>query len=440
VFRERSLPEPIIYIHNHDFDGRGAHIGRELFGLCQADGFNNLIVDGAYRKNGTHNDNTVLTAGLKLTGEMKDSLREYNELQQLIEHCLSRFDSRDSQMTPWHSDWAGGTEGSDLRIAKEYGLDPYEITHAKTLASEVFPLERAVTPFSEYKLRLGIAIMIETAIEPKTADRVIEYIDGGGKLKVGAEVLVGLKRWETLVPKPPAVDKLLSNMQEELDAALDSGNRLISTADLPDNFTMSQRFTALGLQQKGMDFIRRQAEGTDLTPLLLAPHVLHRKPGSLPQGTRFTLLHLGKDGFENVDIDFDGFGKAPNGDIACFFKHGGEAIMSSHPDPNASGRVTEKAGNRKANKQDKFQYGTVIPGELISYSVKVGDVLVTGKPLCVLESMKMEVKISVPESLNGLVVGALACSGRTAERQGDVLTPGDLLVELRLPLTSMSMP
>ena len=64
------------------------------------------------------------------------------------------------------------------------------------MASEVFPLERAVTPFSEYKLRLGIArllkgasmceltvmvlplhharhaqaIMIEPGIEPKTAD------------------------------------------------------------------------------------------------------------------------------------------------------------------------------------------------------------------------------------------------------------------------------
>ena len=45
-------------------------------------------------------------------------------------------------MTPWDSDWAGGTEGSDLRIAKEYGLDPRQIETAKVVASEVFPLER----------------------------------------------------------------------------------------------------------------------------------------------------------------------------------------------------------------------------------------------------------------------------------------------------------
>jgi hypothetical protein len=68
--------------------------------------------------------------------------------------------------------------------------------------------------------------MIEPLIEPKTPEQVMDYIDGGGKLKVGAEVLVGLKRWETLLPKPPAVDKLLANMQEELETALDSGQSL----------------------------------------------------------------------------------------------------------------------------------------------------------------------------------------------------------------------
>ena len=66
----------------------------------------------------------------------------YNHNQQQIENVLARFDSRTSQMTPWDSDWAGGTEGSDLRIAKEYGLDPREIETAKVVASDVFPLER----------------------------------------------------------------------------------------------------------------------------------------------------------------------------------------------------------------------------------------------------------------------------------------------------------
>ena len=36
-------------------------------------------------------------------------------------------------MTPWDSDWAGGTEGSDIRIAKEYSLDVRKINDAKAL-------------------------------------------------------------------------------------------------------------------------------------------------------------------------------------------------------------------------------------------------------------------------------------------------------------------
>merc|ERR1719373_939589 len=178
-----------------------------------------------------------MTSALKLTGEQQEALIEYGHVQQQIEQVITRFDSRISQLTPWDSDWAGGTEGSDIRIAKEYGLDPRKINNAKEVANEVFPLERAVTPFSEYKLRLGIAIMIETGIEPKTADAVRKWVNGGGKLKVGGDVLVGLKRWETLVPKTPEVDKLLANMPDELEAALGQGAKLITPEDLPKDFT-----------------------------------------------------------------------------------------------------------------------------------------------------------------------------------------------------------
>merc|ERR1712224_736674 len=105
------------------FNGMGAHIGAEVFGMAQAEGFSNLVIDAAYRKNGTHNDNTVLLAALRLTAEQREALVEYNHNQQQIENLLCRFNSRNSQMTPWDSDWAGGTEGSDIRIAKEFALD-----------------------------------------------------------------------------------------------------------------------------------------------------------------------------------------------------------------------------------------------------------------------------------------------------------------------------
>merc|ERR1719326_2781289 len=111
VFKARGLQQPIIHLHNHDFNGLGGHVGAEVLGMAQAAGFSNLVVDAAYRKNGTHNDNTIQLEALKLSEEQKEAVLEYNHNQQIIENILSRFDSRTSQMTPWDSDWAGGTEG-----------------------------------------------------------------------------------------------------------------------------------------------------------------------------------------------------------------------------------------------------------------------------------------------------------------------------------------
>lgn len=430
VFKKRGMEPPIVYIHNHDFNGMGAHIGAQALKLAQAEGFTTLVIDAAYRKNGTHNDNTVLTAALNLSAEQRECLIEYNYNQQALENVLSRFDSRTSQMTPWDSDWAGGTEGSDIRIAKEYGLDVRKINHAKEVANEVFPLERAVTPFSEYKLRLGIALMIEPGIEPKTPEAVRAWVNKGGKLKVGGDVLVGLKRWETLVPKTPEADKLLENMPDELAAAMAQSSKLIGVDDLPESFTPEQVHTALGYQLKGFDFAQAQAKGTDLSPLLVAPHVLHRQPRTLPKGTKFEVLLNPADSTSRAQVEFTGFGKAPNGDIVMNFKHEGVVVQVAMPDPDAAVSASADSGPRKAAPGNKYEVPTQVPGEILSYSVSVGDVLKAGEPLCVLESMKMEMKISVPDEIDGLKVKSLPLKGRTKEKQGDILAPGDLMMEL----------
>lgn len=431
VFKERGIEPPIVYLHNHDFNGSGAHIAAEAFRTAQAEGFNTLVIDAAYRKNGTHNDNTVLTAPLNLSPDQKDALIEYNYNQQQIEEILCRFDSRTSQMTPWDSDWAGGTEGSDIRIAKEFGLDVMKINHAKEVANEVFPLERAVTPFSEYKLRLGIAIMIEPSIEPKTADAVRKWVNSGGKLKVGGDVLVGLKRWETLVPKTSEADKLLENMSDELASALAAKSSLIGPQDVPSTFTAGQRHTALGYQQKGLDFAASQAKGTDLSPLLLAPHLVHARPKSLEPGVKFDLLTDPENPDNRHQVEFKGFGTAANSDITLTFEHEGKTMQVTMPDPDAVSGSVVASGPRKAEPGNRLHFPTVVPGEILTYSVQVGDKLKVGQPLCVLESMKMEMKISVPSELDGFEVQSLPCKGRTKETQGDILAPGDLLLELR---------
>mmetsp|Transcript_53138 Transcript_53138/g.124477 ORF Transcript_53138/g.124477 Transcript_53138/m.124477 type:complete len:1295 (-) Transcript_53138:103-3987(-) len=431
VFDIRSMPPPIIYIHNHDFNGLGGHTGAEVFTAMQKESMPYVVIDACYRKNGTHNDNTVMTASLNLTAEQKDSLLEYNHNQQVLEQVLSRFDSRTSQMTPWDSDWAGGTEGSDIRIAKEYGLNPRHINHAKEVANEVFPLERAVTPFSEYKLRLGIGIMIEEGLQPKSAQAVRDWVNKGGKLKVGGDVLVGLKRWETLVPKTPEVDKLLANMPDELEAALGQQAKLVTPADLPANFTAAQKHNALGYQGKGLEFATKVSDsGADMTPLLTAPSVLHRQPRTLPAGTKFELLVQPGNFRDRSQVEFRGFGKSPKGEITMTYLHEGTEMSVALPDPDAS-VGSAASGPRKADPGNKLEFGSPVPGELLAYSVAEGDTLKAGAPLCVFESMKMEMKISVPDELDGLQVKSLPLKGRTKEKQGDMLSPGDLVMELK---------
>ena len=83
----KSVP-PTIHLHNHDFNGLGGHVGAEVLGKAQAAGFSNLVVDAAYRKNGTHNDNTIQLEQLKLSEEQREAVLEYNHNQQIIENVL----------------------------------------------------------------------------------------------------------------------------------------------------------------------------------------------------------------------------------------------------------------------------------------------------------------------------------------------------------------
>merc|ERR1712176_1417738 len=99
-------------------------------------------------------------------------------------------------------------------------------------------------------------------------------------------------------------------------------------------------------------------------------------------------------------------------------------------DPDAAVGSTVASGPRKATPGNKHHLACIVPGEVLVYNVKVGDVLEAGQPLVVLESMKMEMKISVPDEINGMAVKALPCTVRTKEKQGDILAPGDLLLEL----------
>jgi hypothetical protein len=189
-------------------------------------------------------------------------------------------------------------------------------------------------------------------------------VNKGGKLKVGGDVLVGLKRWETLVPKTPEVDKLLENMSGELEAAMGQGAKLITPDQLPADWTSAQVHTALGYQQKGLDFVNNQPKGTDLTPLLTAPQILHRQPLTHPAGTKFDVI--GPAGME--ELQFDGFGKAPNGDITLSFLHHGASVQVQTADPNAASGSKKDSGPAKADPGNPGDVACEVPGEVLAYA------------------------------------------------------------------------
>ena len=82
-------------------------------------------------------------------------------------------------------------------------------------------------------------------------------------------------------------------------------------------------------------------------------------------GTTFDLV-----GSHPAQLKFDGFGKAPNGDITMTFLNDGMPIQVTKPDPNAS--VSQKAGSgpAKADPGNKNHVPCAVPGEVLSYSVK----------------------------------------------------------------------
>merc|ERR1712032_1175545 len=109
--------------------------------------------------------------------------------------------------------------------------------------------------------------------------------------------------------KTPEADKLLDNMQDELKAALGQSSRLIGLDALPVGLNAAQRHTALGYQAKGLEFVKGQAKGLDLSPMLVAPTVVHGKPRSLANGTHFELLKDPADVAKRLQVTFCGFGK-----------------------------------------------------------------------------------------------------------------------------------
>ncbi len=130
-FKKCGLEDPIIYIHNHEFNGQAAHIGAEALIRCQAMGYRLLVVDSA-PPGTSHNSNLIVSAALKMTPEEKSKLHQYNRGVKTLLDLTRRFNNSPATQiyqNPY-SKMAGGTNSSDLADSVKLGIPVHEMSEA----------------------------------------------------------------------------------------------------------------------------------------------------------------------------------------------------------------------------------------------------------------------------------------------------------------------
>lgn len=402
MFAERGLPEPIIHIHHHEFNGAGAMIAHAALLQCQKMGYHFLIVDSVPPNASlSHSSNLVIADALNMTAEEKESLHAYNRVMKPVLDLTNRFNNSSIVVPDPFSSMAGGTQSSDLAGAREMGIPEHRIAPAIELARRLMGLGTAVTPFSEWLKQIGFAIEKNEAISKKTEEGVIAYLKAGGKLKIATSILEGLQTWDTLLRKPDIVKQLLMNhgmapeaepRKQTVDKALDV--RAMKT-DLQAKFTnlrISERevATAVAFDKIGLSFLEamnRRDKTTipkNMTSMMDSPEFVYSQHKR--EGDRFRLFG------QHVTL-----GRVSGGKVE--FHYQGHTIRTEGIDPDQRASAATKVVRLVKDKE--LECGASTPGKL-TIKVKPGDVLKKGQIVGFIECMKMEHPVQAPE--DGLVV------------------------------------
>ena len=209
VLYEVDENEPIIQIHNHNFNGLASHVGAELFKLAQSNGYRYLVVDTA-PPGMTHNNALVVSKSLDMTPEERQALHKYNEGAHIIWELTERFRDFPLLRIDPYTIWAGGTGSSDITAAAKQGIPRHEIEDAKRLGAQISGLGGIVTPYSQWSMVIGYAAFKAGL---KTFDAFLKHVEGGGIIPLPPNIIQGLDRWETLLARPPHVVRLLENFR-----------------------------------------------------------------------------------------------------------------------------------------------------------------------------------------------------------------------------------
>jgi len=216
--------------------------------------------------------------------------------------------------------------------------------------------------------------------------------------------------------------------------------REITPKDVPSHFSVRQKYTLLGFQKRGEDYLKGVVP--DLSSLLPSPHLLHCPPKSLPEGVEVKLLIGGsgggnmrnsesekreeeEDNIEIVSLKFEGFGVEKTGEISLRWLWNGVTFLAV---------LEEEKEETGTNTTQKAVLPTHLPadqpGQLVCYKVQEGEVLQEGGTLLVMEVMKMEMLIPVPRNFIGKTVKKLTLKERTKDQPGSTVEVGDALLEV----------
>ena len=422
--------DPIVHIHNHNFNGNSSHALLAALQECQKIGFNYLMVDTAppYM---THNSNLVVSKGLHLTKDQRDKLDDYNESCHAIWQTTCRFHDFPLVNTDPYSIWAGGTGTSDQIAARKVGIARTDVEDAKVLGAQVTGLGAIVTPFSQWSMVTGFTCYQQGF---KEFDQVLAHIKKGGTLNLPINILQGLDKWPSLLNKPEHV-KLLINNHKAADPETFQAKPVAKTplnleaikaqiSEVAPHRTITEFDIArvISYRDFALKTIKAEENGQDYTWAMHLPHIAFAQ--KTPIDTKFDV--------NNIQVTFSGREEIANSaDVRLTFAFKGATIRVTVQD-SAKAAAMKGAGGPQiamADPSNPNHCGAFMPGMVEAVYVKVGQSINAGDQLYAVNSMKMVTAFKASPAHQGKKVA------RICVQKGDELNflPGQsvpLVIEL----------
>ena len=432
LFKEHHIEEPIIFVHNHEFNGMAAHLGAEAIKKCQQLGYAWLIVDSA-PPGLSHNSNLIISSALTMSLEQRERLALYNKGAQLALDLTIRFNNQNitKGIQDPYSEMAGGTNSSDLSDAIKMGIPSGHMNKAIALARELTGLGTPVTPYSEWIKQIGFAIWKNEGIHPKTVEAAKAYINNGGQLAIGTPILEGLRDWKTLLSRPNIIVQLLMN----------HGMSPIPKGD------EHQLHTPLAIEA-ARTALQLKLPGTAVNDTVLSTRIafdkigeqslMDRDPTTRVEGAKNMTVMIHSPGFAYSPIKragdtFDLHGEritinhiernSQTGDVKVDYQFRGHTIPTSGMDASVQVNATTK--QVRFVKDKKTEFGAPMAGALIGFFVKSGDVVKKGQPLVHMEVMKMDHILKA--DADGLIVDTM----RPVDEKSRIVASGEVVLTFK---------